>query len=86
MPAAGVPLRTPVMGLRERVLGRAGVDVSLNLGAGKPLAVTVKEPGLPTEKPMLVILLVICGASFTVKVKFCVAGEPMPLAAVKTRL
>jgi hypothetical protein len=65
-PAAGVPLRTPAE-LRVTPLGR--MPVSLNVGAGNPVAVTVKEPAVPTAKVAL-FALVIAGAWSTVSVKF----------------
>ena len=45
------------------------------------MAVTVKDPAVPVVNVVLVPL-VIAGAWFTVRVKFCVAGLPMPLVAV----
>ena len=48
MPAAGVPDSTPAVALRVTPLGR--VPVSVKVGAGKPVAVTVKVPAVPTVK------------------------------------
>ena len=57
------------------------VPVSLKVGLGVPVAVTVNVPGVPTEKVVL-LALVITGAVFTVKVKLWPAGDPTPLLAV----
>lgn len=51
MPAAGVPLNTPVVVLKVTPVGRA--PVWLRVGAGKPVATTVKVPGAPATKAML---------------------------------
>lgn len=59
VPEAGVPLRTPVPALKVTPLGSA--PLSLNAGAGTPLAVTVKVPAIPTVKVVL-LALVIAGA------------------------
>src|SRR5215472_5970357 len=59
VPAAGVPLRTPVVVLNVTPVGSA--PVSLNVGAGNPVAVTVKVPAVPTVKVVL-FALVIAGA------------------------
>src|SRR5205814_1232534 len=69
VPAAGVPPSAPVLALNVTPLGRA--PVSLKVGAGKPLAVTVAT-----------LALVRAGAWSTVRVKLWVAFVPMPLAAV----
>ena len=58
------------------------IAVSLSVGAGKPVAVTVKEPAAPTVNAAL-LALVMAGAWFTVSVKLCVALLPTPLLAVK---
>ncbi len=79
VPAAGVPLRTPVVVLNVTPAG--SVPVSLNVGAGVPVAATVNVPGVPTVKVVLPAL-VITGAVFTVRVKLCVAGVPTVLLAV----
>ena len=67
VPAAGVPLSKPVEGLNVTPLANAAV--SLRLGAGKPVAVTVNDPDVPTVKVVL-LALVMAGAWFTVSVKF----------------
>jgi hypothetical protein len=79
VPAAGVPLRTPVVVLNVTPVGSA--PVSLNVGAGNPVAVTVKVPPVPTVKVVL-LALVMAGGWPTVSVKFCTASAPMPLCAV----
>lgn len=75
-PAVGVPRRTPLV----RVSQLGSVLEVLKLGAGKPLAVSVKEPWLPTAK-VVDAALVKAGASPTVSVKIWVALVPTPLAA-----
>lgn len=82
MPAAGVPLNTPVVVFK--VTPDGSVPVLLNVGEGKPVAVTVKVPLVPTVNVALAPL-VIAGAKSTDKVKFCVAFVPIPFAAVITR-
>jgi len=79
VPAPGVPLSTPVPGLNVTPVGN--VPVSLNVGLGMPVAVTVNVPAVPTVKVVL-FALVITGAVFTVSVKLCIAGEPTPFDAV----
>ena len=83
VPAAGVPLSTPLDALKVTPAGNA--PDSLRVGAGDPLAVTVKLPALPTVNVVL-LALVIAGAWLTVSVKLCVAAEPTPLEAVNVRL
>ncbi len=80
MPAAGVPASTPVAGVKVTPLGK--VPLTLKVGDGKPVFVTVKLPALPTVNVVL-FALVIAGAWFTVRVKFCMALLPTPLLAVK---
>ena len=75
-PAGGVPLRTPLVSVSQ--LG--GVLEVLKLGAGKPLAVNVKEPWLPTAK-VVDAALEKAGASPTVSVKIWVALVPTPFVA-----
>ena len=70
VPTVGVPLRMPVEGSNITPLGKA--PVSLKVGVGVPVAVTVKEPNVPTVKVVLAAL-VITGAEPTDKVYFCVA-------------
>ena len=63
---AGVPLSTPVPPLNETPLGSAPLSVKLD--AGKPLAVTVNVPAVPTLNVVL-FRLVIAGAWLTVTSK-----------------
>ena len=67
--------------LSTKVTPRGKVPASLINGVGKPVAVTVKVPGLPAEK-VVVLGLVIVGASLTVKVNDWVALGRTPLAAL----
>jgi hypothetical protein len=83
VPAAGVPLKAPVLELNVTPLGSA--PVSLRVGVGKPVAVIVNEPELPTVK-VVAVALVIAGAWFTVNVKLWVALGLTPLDAVKVRI
>jgi hypothetical protein len=79
-----VPLRVAVpfpLSLKLTPLGSV-VPVSTKVGTGKPVAITVNELEAPTANVVL-LALVIDGASFTVNVKFCVALLPTPLLAVK---
>jgi hypothetical protein len=80
VPAAAVPLSTPVPGLNVTPVGNA--PVSLKVGVGVPVAVTVNVPAVPTVN-VVVAALVITGAVFTVSVKGWLAGVPTPLVAVK---
>ena len=79
MPAAGVPLNTPVAGTKVTPVGRLP-DME-RLGAGEPLAVTVKVPAALTVK-LVLLALVMAGASLIVMLKSCVALGNMPLVAV----
>lgn len=56
--------------------------VSLKVAVGKPVTVTVNDPAVPKVNVVL-FALVIAGAWFTVRVKFCVALGVTPLLAVK---
>jgi hypothetical protein len=69
--------------LKVTPLGK--VPVSLNVGAGKPLAVTVNVPAVPTWKVVL-LALVMAGTWFTVSVKVWVAFGLTPFWAVMVRL
>ena len=80
VPATGVPVSTPVSISRPKPLGRVPA-VTLNLGAGKPVAVTVKAgPAVPTVKVALAALVMV-GDWPTVRVNDCVALVPTPLPA-----
>src|SRR5439155_20612926 len=54
--SAGVPLNTPVAVLNVTPLGSA--PFSLNAGAGKPEAVTVKVPFVPSPNVVLLALVI----------------------------
>jgi len=56
--------------------------VSLKVGLGVPVVVTVNVPAVPTVNVVL-LALVMTGAVFTVSVKLWFAGEPTPFVAVK---
>jgi hypothetical protein len=79
LPDAGVPLSVAVAAVNVTPLG--STPVSMNVGAGKPVAVTGNVPAVPTVKVVL-FALVIAGARFTVSVKLCTASAPAPLCAV----
>jgi hypothetical protein len=86
VPAAGVPLSVPVpLPLSWNVTPLGKAPLSVMLGVGDPVVVTVKEPAVPTWKAVL-LALVIAGVCFTVSVKGCVALLPTPLLAVKVML
>ena len=84
MPAAGVPLNTPVVASRVTPLGRVPAVLKVKL-LGWPVATMVKLPEEPTVK-VVVAALVIEAGSVTVSVKDCVASDPTPFAALKVRL
>ena len=86
MPAPGVPLNTPVVALNVTPLG--SVPVSLRVGVGEPVAVTVNVPAVPTVNVVLFALVIAgaCAAAFTVSVNVCVALLPTPLLAVNVIL
>lgn len=54
VPAAGVPLKTPAV---ERVTPLGRVPVLVNVGAGLPVAVTLKDPAVPTVKVVAAALV-----------------------------
>jgi hypothetical protein len=56
VPAAGVPLRTPVVVLKVTPLGSA--PNSLSVGFGVPVAVTVKLPAKPSTNVVLIALII----------------------------
>ena len=78
--AAGVPLSTPVAALKFTPLG--STPLSLNVGAGEPVAVIVKEQAALTVHVVL-LALVMASAWLMVRVKFWVAFGRIPLLAVK---
>ncbi len=63
----GVPVMAPVVVFREAQGGKVPAEM-LKVGAGEPVAVTVKVPALLTEK-VAALVLVIVGGCVTVKVK-----------------
>ena len=77
-----MPLSTPVVASKVTPDGR--VPVRLKVGAGKPLAVGVKLPAVPTAK-VVALALVKAATWFTVSVKFLVAGVPTPLLALTVK-
>src|SRR5208337_3558153 len=86
VPAAGVPLSVAVpLPLSANITPLGKAPVSLRLGVGEPVAVTVKLPAAPTVKAAL-LALVMAGAWLTVRVKVWAVGLPTPLEAVKVRL
>ena len=83
VPAAGVPLSTPVAAVK--VIPEGNAPDSDSVGVGVPVAVTLNVPATPTVKVVLEAL-VMEGAAvgwFTVSVKLCVAFVPTPFCAVK---
>ena len=80
MPAAGVPLSTPVPALK-RDAGSAARRSRLSVGVGKPVAVTVNVPATPTVK-VVAFALVIAGAWFDRQREVLRASAPTPLVAV----
>ena len=79
MPAAGVPLNTPVAGTKLTPEGK--VPVKERVGVGSPLATTVKLPAIPSVK-LVLSALVMEGGWLIVMLKFCVALGNVPFAAV----
>ena len=75
----GVPEITPVTLFSVAHEGNEPLT-TLNVGAGEPLAVTVKVPGLP-KRNVALFALEIAGDCVTVRVKLCVAAVPTPLLA-----
>jgi len=80
VPAAGVPLSTPVAAVN--VTPEGNTPDSERVGVGAPVAVTLNVPAVPTAKVVL-LALVMTGPWFTVSVKLCVAAVPTPFCAVK---
>ena len=67
------------------VTPEGNAPLSLSVGAGEPVAVTVKVPAVPTENVVL-FALVIAAVWLIVSVKLCTAFEPTPLLAVNVML
>ena len=59
MPKAGVPPSTPVVGFKVTPLGNT--PVSVNVGVGNPVAVTVNVPAVPTVNVVLFALVMVGG-------------------------
>jgi hypothetical protein len=78
-PAVGVPESTPVAELNVTPFG--SVPLSLNSGAGVPVAVTAKVPAAPSVNVTL-FALVIAGAALTVRVKLWLGFGRTPFCAV----
>jgi hypothetical protein len=78
-PAVGVPDRIPAAVLNVTPFG--SVPLSVHVGAGVPVAVTLNVPAVPTVNVTL-FALVIDGAEFTVNVKFWLAFGATPFCAV----
>jgi len=82
LPDAGVPLKVAVpFPLFTNVTPLGSVPVSVRVGVGAPVVVTVKLPAVPTVN-VVVFALVIAGAWFTFNVKLWLAAVPTPLLAV----
>src|SRR5205085_7199990 len=77
VPAAALPPSTPALNVTP--VGRT--PLSVNVGAGKPVAVGLNVPGVPTVK-MVLAADVNAGASLTVNVNVCGADEPTLFVAV----
>src|SRR6202000_2678026 len=81
-PAPGVPARVAVplpLSVKAMPAGRA--PLSDRVAVGKPVVVTVNVPAVPTRNVVL-LALVMAGASSTVSVKVWTAFGRAPLAAV----
>jgi hypothetical protein len=87
LPAAGIPLSVAVpFPLSLNVTPLGNVPVSVSVGVGAPVVVTVKLPDVLPTVNVVLFALVIAGAIcavLTVKVKLWLAGLPTPLLAVK---
>src|SRR5260370_110363 len=80
--AVGVPLSVPVpLPLSRNVTPAGKVPLSVMLGVGDPLVVTLNVPAAPTWN-VTAFALVNAGALFTVSVKLCVAFGLTPFCAV----
>lgn len=65
-PALGVPLSNPVAALNVTPVGKA--PLSLSVGVGKPVAVTVNEPPVSTRN-MALFALVIAGGEVDCRIE-----------------
>src|SRR6266849_1052371 len=80
--AVGVPLSVPVpLPLSRNVTPLGKAPLSVMLGVGDPLVVTVNVPAAPTWN-VAAFALVIVGGWPTVSVKLCVAFGVTPFCAV----
>src|SRR5260370_409284 len=80
--AVGVPLSVPVpLPLLRNVTPAGKVPLSVMLGVGDPLVVTLNVPAAPTWN-VTAVALVIVGGWPTVSVKLCVAFGVTPFCAV----
>jgi hypothetical protein len=77
-PDVGVPERTPVAGLNVTPAG--SVPLSVNVGVGTPIAVTVNDPAV-ADVNVALFPLVIAGAELTVSVKLWLALGRIPFCA-----
>jgi hypothetical protein len=82
VPAAGVPLKAFVAGLNVTPLGSA--PLSLTVGAGIPVAVTVKEPARPSVKAVLLALVIAGGwVGENLATKAALKGPNLSLPSLK---
>src|SRR5260370_5970843 len=83
--AVGVPLSVPVpLPLLRNVTPAGKVPLSVMLGVGDPLVVTLNVPAAPTWN-VTAGALVIVGGWPTVRVKLCVAFGLRPSCAVNVK-
>src|SRR5262245_54279726 len=83
--AAGMPLNVPVpLPLSTNVTPAGRTPLIVRAGNGKPLVVTVNDPGLPARNAVPAAL-VMAGDSFTVNVNACTLSAPTPFDAVNVR-
>ena len=83
VPAPAGPAKVAVpFPLSVKVTPDGSAPDSLSVESGNPLAMTVKRPGVPTTN-VAAFVLVMAGASFTVRVKFWSTVPPV-LVASKT--
>jgi hypothetical protein len=75
VPAAGVPLNTCVTALNVTPLGSA--PLSLSVGVGEPVAVTVNDPAVPTVNVVLALLVIAGGVPNVAKFAVTLLGAFM---------
>ncbi len=77
VPAAGVPASAPIAAVNVTPVGNA--PVSLRVGVGVPVAVTMKDPAVPTINVVLLLLVIVVpvfGENFSAKpVKMACSAE-----------